>query len=385
MRLSTISINNLRRRKGKMAFVTLGLLIGVATMVTMFSITSAMKADTERKLDEYGANIVITPKANDLALTYGGIAVAGVAYDVKELSQEDVATIRTIKNSENLSAVAPKLFGAALVEGNQVLVVGVDFRQEMRLKKWWEVQGQVPGHPSEVLLGHLAAQKLQKSPGDPLRIGDADFSVAGVLDETGSQEDSLVYVDLGAAQRLLGKPGKVSMVEVAALCTSCPIEEIVAQISEVLPDARVSALQQAVKAREQTVEQLSNFSLAVSVVVLFVGALVVLNTMMSSINERTREIGIFRAIGFRKVHVMSIILLEALVVSALAGVLGWIGGTLISAFVAPRLAQLSVGLSWDPGLGMAAIALAIVVGMVSSVYPAVRASNLDPAEALRFI
>ena len=385
MRLSTISINNLRRRKGKMAFLTLGLLIGVATMVTMFSITSAMKADTERKLDEYGANIVITPKANDLALTYGGIAVAGVAYDVKELSQKDVATIRTIKNSENLSAVAPKLFGAALVEGNQVLVVGVDFSQEMRLKKWWEVQGQVPTDPSDVLLGHLAAQKLQKSPGDPLRIGDADFSVAGVLDETGSQEDSLVYADLGATQRLLGKPGKVSMVEVAALCTSCPIEEIVAQISEVLPDARVSALQQAVKAREQTVEQLSNFSLAVSVVVLFVGALVVLNTMMSSINERTREIGIFRAIGFRKVHVMSIILLEALVVSALAGVLGWVGGTLIGAFAAPRLAQLSVGVSWDPGLGIAAVALAIVVGMVSSVYPAARASNLDPAEALRFI
>lgn len=368
-----------------MAFLTLGLFIGVATMVTMFSITSAMKADTERKLDEYGANIVITPKANDLSLTYGGIAVSGVVYDVKELSHEDAAAIRTIKNNENISTVAPKLLGAVLVDNHQMLLVGVDFPQELRLKNWWEITGQQPQGNTEVLLGHLAAQKLNKSSGDTLRIGDNVFSVAGVIEETGSQEDALVYADLRATQNLLEKPGKVSMIEVSALCSTCPIEEIVAQISGALPGAKVSALRQAVMAREQTVDQLSNFSLALSVVVLFVGALIVLNTMMSSINERTREIGIFRAIGFRKMHVMTIILLEALAVSLLGGVLGWLGGTLIAAVVAPRVAQLSVAVSWDLGLGAAAVALAILVGITSSIYPAIRASNLDPAEALRFI
>lgn len=158
-----------------------------------------------------------------------------------------------------------------------------------------------------------------------------------------------------------------------------------AQITDKLPNAKVSALRQAVKAREQTIDQLTNFSLAVSVVVFFVAALIVLTTMMSSVNERTREIGIFRAVCFRKLHVMTIILVEALVVSFLGGLLGWISGTIISALAAPRLAQLSVGVHWDPALGGIAIALAIVVGIGSSVYPAVRASNLDPAEALRFI
>ncbi len=385
MRLSSISLNNLRRRKAKMAFLTLGLLIGVTTMVTMFSITAAMKTDTERKLDQYGANIVITPKSNDLSLVYGGIAVSGVSYDVQQLSQEDADSILTIKNKENISTVAPKLLGAAEINGSQALLVGVDFPHEMRLKKWWEIQGQEPKNPNDVLLGGLAAEKFNKAPGDNIKIDGRDFVVAGVLKETGSQEDSVIYGDLGTVQTMLGKPGKLSMIEVAALCSTCPIEEIVNQISAKLPNAKVSALRQAVKAREETIDQLSNFSLAVSVVVFFVAALIVLTTMMSSVNERTREIGIFRAIGFRKTHVMTIILIEALVVSALGGVLGWVGGTVISGVVAPRLAQLSVGVQWDPVLGGIAIALALVVGIGSTIYPAIRASNLDPAEALRFI
>ena len=385
MRLSSISLNNLRRRKAKMAFLTLGLLIGVTTMVTMFSITAAMKTDTERKLDQYGANIVITPKSNDLSLVYGGIAVSGVSYDVQQLSQEDADSILTIKNKENISTVAPKLLGAAEINGSQALLVGVDFPHEMRLKKWWEIQGQEPKNPNDVLLGGLAAEKFNKAPGDNIKIDGRHFVVAGVLKETGSQEDSVIYGDLGTVQTMLGKPGKLSMIEVAALCSTCPIEEIVNQISAKLPNAKVSALRQAVKAREETIDQLSNFSLAVSVVVFFVAALIVLTTMMSSVNERTREIGIFRAIGFRKTHVMTIILIEALVVSALGGVLGWVGGTVISGVVAPRLAQLSVGVQWDPVLGGIAIALALVVGIGSTIYPAIRASNLDPAEALRFI
>jgi putative ABC transport system permease protein len=385
MRLSSISVNNLRRRKGKMAFLTIGLLIGIATMVTMFSITEAMKADTERKLDQYGANIVITPKANDLALVYGGIAVSGVSYDVKELNEEDAEKIRTIPNAENISTLAPKLLGASTIDGQQFLLVGVDFKQEMLLKKWWEIEGQEPKISSDIVLGYLAAEKLNKWAGDTIEINGQQFKVAGTIQETGSQEDALVYADLGAVQELLGKPGKLSMIEVSALCSTCPIEDIVMQIGEKLPGAKVSALKQAVKAREQTVEQLGNFSLAISVVVLLVAALIVLTTMMSSVNERTREIGIFRAVGFRKIHVMIIILTEALLVSSFGGLLGWLIGTLASGAVAPHLAQLTIGVQWNPLLGGIAVALAIVVGVGSTIYPAVRASNLDPAEALRFI
>ncbi len=384
MRLSTIALNNLRRRRGKAALVVLSLAIGVATVVSMLAVTAALKADTERKIDQFGANILVLPRSDDLALSYGGVAV-GVSSTVQELSAGDADAIRTIKSSENISVVAPKLLSAVEVEGVRALLVGVDFRQELLLKKWWILKGQKPESPDQLILGHEAADRLQAAPGSMLQILGKPFRVAAVLETVGNQEDSLIYADLATVQGLLGKPGRVSLVEVSALCSTCPIEEIVAQIGQKLPQARVTALSQVMKSREQTVEQLSNFSLAVSAVVLLVGGLVVLTTMMSSVSERTREIGVFRAVGFRRSHVVRILLAEATVLSLLSGLIGWAVGTAGSSVVASQVARLEVPVGWDPLLALVATALALLVGVLGSLYPTLRASALDPAEALRSI
>lgn len=385
MRLTDISLNNLKRRKSKMLFLVLGLLIGVATVVSLVSVTQAMHTDIQDKIDQFGANIVVTPQADDLALSYGGITVSSAAYDVKELHTDDAAKIQQIPLRANIANVAPKLVGAVDVGGNKVLLVGVDFPSELRLKKWWEIVGQDPAAPDEVLLGYNAASRLSAMPGNAVTINGRSFKVAGTLKELGSSEDDAIFADLGAAQQVLGKPNAVSLIEVSALCKACPVEDIVQEIGMQLPDARVSALAQAVKSRQQTVDQLTSFSLAVSLVVLLIGGLVVLTTMMSAVNERTREIGIFRAIGFRRTHIAQVVLFEALLVSLLGGVLGWLLGMLASTVLGPRVAQLSVGVEWNPLLALGAVALAVSIGLAGSIYPAIRAANLDPAEALRFI
>lgn len=384
MRLSTISLNNLRRRRGKALLLVVGLAVGVATVVSMLAITAALRADTERKIDQYGANILVMPRADDLALSYGGVAV-GVSYATQELSASDVAAIWTIKNSENISTVAPKLLGPVEVGGTRALLVGVDFPEELRLKRWWSFEGRAPTGPDQVIVGQDAAHRLKLAPGSPLELLGRRFTVSGVLNPIGSQEDSLIYADLAVVQELLGKPGRVSLVEVSALCSTCPIEEIVAQIGDRLPQAKVSALAQVMKSREQTVEQLGNFSVAVSGVVLLVGGLVVLTTMMSSVNERTREIGVFRAVGFRRSHVARIILMEAAILSLLSGLVGWVVGTWGSSLVAAKVARLEVPVEWDPLLAGWALGLALLVGVAGSLYPALRASALDPAEALRSV
>lgn len=384
MRLSSITLNNLRRRGSKASLLVLGLAVGVATVVSMLAITSALRADTERKTDQFGANILVMPRSDDLALSYGGVAV-GVSYATQELHMDDAAAIRTIKNAENISTVAPKLLGAVEIEGVRALLVGVDFPEELRMKKWWTWEGERPSNPDQLMLGQDAAHRLKAGPGSTLQIQGRSFTVTAVLDRTGSQEDALIYGDLGVAQQLLNKPNSLSLIEVSALCSTCPIEEIVAQIGQKLPNASVNAMAQAMKSREQTVEQLSNFSLAVSAVVLLVGGLVVLTTMMSSVNERTREIGIFRAVGFRRSHVARIILLEAIVLSLLSGLAGWVIGTFGSSLVAEKVARLEVAVGWDPQLAAWAIGLALLVGIAGSLYPTIRASSLDPAEALRSI
>jgi putative ABC transport system permease protein len=384
MRLHNISINNLRRRKAKMAFLTIGLMVGIATIVTLVTLTRSMSGDIERKMDEFGANILITPQSNGLSMNYGGISLGGVTFDQREIREEDLARITTIKNSRNISAVAPKVLGSVKAANRDVLLVGVRFDQELRMKQWWNIFGEAPKGDNEVLLGSDAAKVLNVMSGDTLEIKGEIFKVSGVLDQTGSQDDSLVFASLRKAQKLLGKEGKITLVEVAALCSGCPIADMVTQIAEKLPDARVSAIQQVVEGRLKALDQFRRFSFAMAGVVVFIGSLIVFVTMMGSVNERTTEIGVFRAIGFRKSHIMRIILLEAALVSLLAGFLGYAAGMGGAKMALPLMAESrNAVLVWDTTVAFGSVGLALLLGLLASLYPALHASKMDPTEALR--
>jgi putative ABC transport system permease protein len=383
MRLIDITLRNLRRRKGRKFLLMSGLTIGVATVVALMAITATMQADVATKLDEYGANILIVPKANDLSLSYGGVTVASAAYDVGELTVSDLDRITTIKNARNISVIAPKLLGAIPLSGRSVLVAGVRFPDELRLKQWWDLDGEEPDAPDEALVGLRLARVLDLQPGEKVEINGHAFRIAGILAENGSQDDDILFIDLTTAQQVMGKPQSVSLVEVAALCTECPVEDMVEQISGVLPQARVTALRQAVTLRMETVGQLSRFALAVSAVVVAIGGLVVLTTMLSAVAERRQEIGLFRALGFRQRHVMRIILIEAALVSLAGGLFGWLLGMGMAVLLTPHLANITMPVIWQPWLALGAIGGAVLVGLLASLYPAVNAARLDPTTALR--
>jgi putative ABC transport system permease protein len=384
MKLHTISLNNLKRRKAKMAFLTIGLTVGIATIVTLVTLTRSMSSDIERKMDEFGANILITPQSNGLAMNYGGISLGGVSFDQREIREQDLAKIKNITNHKNISAISPKVLGSIKINNHDVLLVGVNFESELKMKQWWKVFGNEPKSEYELLLGSDASKVLNVSPGDNLNIKGESFTVAGVLDQTGSQDDALVFASLAKAQKLLGKEGKISMAEVAALCSGCPIGDMVTQIAEKIPDARVSAIQQVVEGRLKALDQFKRFSYAMAAVVVFIGSLIVFVTMMGSVNERTTEIGVFRAIGFRKSHIMRIILLEAALVSLLAGFLGYAVGMGGAKLALPFMAESkSAHLIWDSTVAFGSIGLALTLGLLASLYPALHASRMDPTEALR--
>jgi putative ABC transport system permease protein len=384
MQLHTISINNLKRRKAKMAFLTIGLMVGIATIVTLVTLTRSMSRDIETKMDEFGANILITPQSNGLSMNYGGISLGGVTFDQREIREEDLAKIRTITNSRNISAIAPKVLGGVRVGSHDVLLVGVNFDSELKMKQWWKIFGDAPKGDNELLLGSDASKVLNASSGDHVMIKGESFTVAGVLDQTGSQDDTLVFATLPKAQKMLGKEGKITLAEVAALCSGCPIGDMVTQIAEKIPDARVSAIQQVVEGRLKALDQFRRFSFAMAGVVVFIGSLIVFVTMMGSVNERTTEIGVFRAIGFRKSHIMRIILLEAALVSLLAGFLGYAVGMGGARLALPFMAESSnAHLVWDLTVAIGSIGLAVMLGLLASLYPALHASKMDPTEALR--
>ena len=383
MNLKEIATRNLLRRKGKAAFVLAGLVIGVATVVAIISFINAMTSDINHKLEQYGANILVVPKTENLALSYGGLSLGGVSFEMEEIRQAELTRVKHIPNAANVAALGPLVLGVADLKDRRILMAGIDFSVVGILKPWWKIQGRQPVN-GELILGSEVARILNQQPGAALEISGRQMPVAGVLEPTGSQDDQLIFSRLETAQSLFGKTGRVSMVEVAALCKDCPIEDMVRQISEALPGAKVMAIQQVVKGRMEAISQFKKFSYGISGVILLIGSLVVLVTMMGSVRERTEEIGIFRAIGFRRRHVMNIIFLEAGIVSILAGVIGYLAGygaasVALSIFSPGHM----VSVPLDGTLAVLSIVVALVVGLISSAYPALLAARMDPNDALR--
>ncbi len=366
-----------------MLFLALGLIIGISTIVTLLAITETMTAEIEERLNKFGANIVMVPKTENLSLNYGGIDVGGVSYEVREFSQENLKKIRTIKNAKNLGVVAPKVLGPVVVAHKRVLLMGVIFEEELALKTWWQKKGKFPENENQVLLGASVASILGLAPGDSMVMENRPFIVSGVLMDTGGSEDNAVIAEMGAAQTILGKEGRVSMVEIAAFCRGCPITELTLQIAEVFPKAKVTAMKQAVMSKMQSIEMFKSFSLGVSVLVIGIGALLVMVTMMGSVNERTREIGIFRAIGFRQTHVMQIILLEALVLGIFGGIVGFVLGNMAAMAIIPLVIDNGVFAGINFHLGGISLLMAAALSLLASLYPAYKAGRMDPSDALR--
>jgi len=135
MRISTIAFANLKRRKGKALFLVLGIAIGIGTAVALLSLSGSIKEEIGSQLDRFGANIVVVPQSNSLSLDYGGVSVSSVSFDVQQLRNEDAKNALDIPYRNRISVVSPKLLGAVGVEGREVLLAGIDFKNELTLKR----------------------------------------------------------------------------------------------------------------------------------------------------------------------------------------------------------------------------------------------------------
>jgi putative ABC transport system permease protein len=383
MRLHDIAIESVKRRKSRFAFVLTAVALGVGTIVALTALTRTMQREVGDELDRFGANIVVTPRSDVYDLSYGALNLGGLSVTDHELTVRDAEAIFTIHHRRNISVVSPKLVGVAVIEGIRLIMVGTNVPDEPGLKPWWRVSGSVPASDRGVLMGSDAARALSVSVGSRLTIGDEVVEVSGIVETTGSIDDRALFADLALAQRAFGRPAAVSLIEVSALCRGCPIEDIVTQIAAAIPHAKVTAIRQAVAAREQAVGHLTRFSYAVAALLLLVGTLVVTTTAMASVAERTQEIGILRAVGFRRSHVAAVILMETVLVTGLGGMAGWGAGLIAARTLGPGLAGTTSVVAVEPLAGAAAVLGAVLIGLAGGAYPAVRAARMDPSMALR--
>jgi putative ABC transport system permease protein len=385
MRFRDLAFSNLRRRRGRTTFLILSLAVGISLVVAGMSVTTAMKASVETRLREFGANMVVMPKTLELPITFGGMNIGGVSAHVGELTEEDATLITTIQRKDTLRGVSPKLVGAVKIGDKEFIWVGVRFRDELKMKPWWKIQGGKPSLSRDVLLGAMTSRQLGKKAGENLMLGGKEFRVTGVLEEQFSAEDRAIFADLRETGLVFEKPGKVSFIEVSTWCADCPVETVVEQISAKVPGAKVSAVKQLVEAELSQVKLAARFVMALTSIILVVGSLIMLLTMMGAVRERTQEIGILRAIGFRQIHIMKLILLEGIIISLIGGFLGAIVGSIAGVLISRGLSGPEAPLSFDPWFTGLAFILAAVMGTLPTIYSAHKASQVDPLSALKAI
>lgn len=378
MTLTDIAIQNLRRRKGKTIFLFLTFILVIGITVTLNALAKSMQDDLQKSLTQYGANIEITPQSEHFTLSYGGLSVPGVNYEIKSLDNNILTKITTSADL-TINGIAPKIIGSAVGVNSHYLVIGVDLPSELKMKPWWHIQGRQPGD-REVVIGSALAHKEELVVGSTLELNQQKFPIVGVMQETGGSEDNGVFTNFNTSRIITGLDSW-SMIE---LNTTDP-DKAATSLTTLLPEAKVSKISQLVQGTKESVDRFSNFSLVTSVLLGVIGTLIVFVTTTGNINDRVAELGILRAIGFRRRHVLTILIQEISLVSFSGGILGYLIGIFTPTLLGPIAFQKTVVLQFHPTFALLTISTSVMIGIVSIALAARRAVQLDPLAALSYI
>jgi len=399
-----IAFKALGRNKMRSGLTMLGIIIGVSAVIAMIAIGSGAKARIQEQIASMGSNLLIILSGS---ATSGGFRWGSGS--VPTLTVEDAKTI-----ANELSAVkyaAPVLQGVTqVVFGNQnwATVTFATTPEALLIREWATVKGRsltqadVDGAAKVCLLGQTVAENLfgEMDPvGQIVRIRKFPFTVVGVLADKGQttwgqDQDDVVYVPLKTGQRLLfGQqfPGMVRSISVQATgpdtlkLAEDQITQLLRQRHRIRAnqdnDFTVRNLSEAFSTAEESARVMSILLGAIASISLLVGGIGIMNIMLVSVTERTREIGIRMAVGARGRDILWQFLVEALVLSLLGGVIGIILGGGASQIISDIF-------KWPTLVSIKALLLSFSfsggVGIFFGFYPARKAAQMDPIEALRY-
>lgn len=366
VKLGGTALRNLLRQPTRTLLTLTGIGIAIMAMVSLGALANGMVGQVAAMAGS------------------GGVHLVGMQADASmDLSTIDERVVRHIASLPAVRHAEGFLTGYASVGDLPFFVVfGYHPRGEV-IRKFRIVEGEPLTANRQIIIGRVAADNLKKRVGDTLRVLDVPFRIVGIYETGVPFEDGGGVMSLRDAQALFGQPRKVSFLGIW-LEDPDQADLVKQQIEARFPEVAIS---QTSEFSENVMDlQLTRASTwAIAFLALLVGGAGMMNTMVMSVFERTREIGVLRALGWRRRRVLGMILREALVLSLLGGVAGTLVGVGVALLLnANPLVAGFVRAHFTPGLFAQALVTALVLGTIGGAYPAWRAASLRPIEALRY-
>ena len=400
------ALESLSGNKLRSGLTVLGIVIGVAAVIAMLAVGRGAQESITGSINSIGTNLLV-------------VFPGGRGEDrFRPLTMRDADALRDQLAAPSIEAVAPTLeIGGEVTFGGQQIsspMIGVtpeyfQVRNVSLAEGEFITEEHVLGRASVVLLGHEVAQTLfghaDGVTGETVRVEGQPFRVIGVLEskgggEFGSEDDQIIVPLTTAKARLMGPKSGQAGDRIDVIYVQAASGELVSQameemaqvlrarhrITDDIDDFTIFTQQDLLAEAESITNVLTIFLGGIAGISLLVGGIGIMNIMLVSVTERTREVGLRKALGARKRDILTQFLTESSLLSFLGGMIGILLGWLISLIVGQIAAANDA--PFTPVVGLDAILLATIfsaaIGLFFGIYPANRAAGLEPVEALRY-
>lgn len=392
-KLIEISLRSIFRNRMRSLLTSLGIIIGVSSVIVMIAIGEGSQATIEKQIASMGTNLINV-------MPYRGMSTAN------RITEKDVTKLR-IESSyiAAISGITQSSFTVVGGNGSRTgTVMGVE-PDYLEIKTWDVASGSffntqdLSSRAKVCVIGTTVAKELfgtQDPIGSKLRIKSTPFTIIGVLEPKGStgmgnDQDDVILVPLNTAISRLSRSGNIDLIAISVIRADLmskaqkEIDAILREAHRIAPNApanyNIMNMADIIDTASATSKSLTLLLAAIAGVSLIVGGIGIMNIMLVSVTERTREIGIRMSVGARKTDILLQFLSESVILSLMGGIIG----IALSCAICSILSNFfSLPTRMNPAIIAASAAFAAVVGVFFGWYPARKAAGLYPIDALRY-
>lgn len=397
MKYRNLILKNIFRNKARSSLAMIGIAIGIATILGLGLLTDGLSTSTEQALTAGAADFsVVSASYNGQGGGPGGFG--GSQQLINETTVNKIAQISGVEsvagvlrssisddstNSTNNTDQQPGSSNSGQPSMTMpATVLGMDSKN-LEMYDVKVANGSTYSSADEVIIGKTAAESQNKTIGDTVTISNQTFKIVGIYETGETMQDNGIIMSLSTLQNLTNNTGKVSSVLVKTTDSSIA-NKTADTIESTYSDLSTSTSLSGMDRMNSGMDIIKSAVWGISLLAIFIGGIIVVITMIKSVSERTREIGVLKAVGWTKKWVMVMIIGESLILSLIASIVGILVGVGVVEILSLSNMLQFIQPTYSLTLFIKALGIGLLMGVIGGLYPAYRASRLAPTEALRY-